>query len=137
MTAKRKRPDVYQAHANLRYEREKLSRPIGEIFSEVKNIRIELTFKDEDMQCDPNPRELNYTPTNNAFFELPCPFRECVRGGFDFSGEIHAMIHSHETGTKGYKLCGGWQDAERIGKNKCLLRANYKIHIAYVAVGGT
>ena len=131
MARKRKHPDAVEMHEQQRSVREYQSPMIKDEFSEVAHIRISLTFKDFDERKGPVPRELNYSPESRAFFELKCPYWECVMGGFNFSAPVREAVRARLACPKGTERCPGWQDRERINKHGCYLKAHYEIHIQY------
>lgn len=133
MSARRRRPDAVQMYEERRLTREHESGTVAEEFPDVVSIRIRLTFEDIDKQSHPEARELNYGPSSRAFFELSCPYRECVMGGFAFSAAVRGAIQSRLVHATGTASCPGWQDRERIRKHGCYLKAKYEIHVEYQA----
>lgn len=102
-----------------------------EAFPTVGTVRIDLTFEDFDQRekIPARPGALRFTPEDKAFFELKCPFRECVEGGFDFESAVREAIRTGQAAATDSKTCEGWQDQERIGKYRCLLKVRYEIHV--------
>ena len=127
-----KRQTMQQKHDQHRHFQEASSPTIREAFPAVKSIEIRLTFEDFD-QLTPEiePRSFRFNPDRKAFFEFKCSMRECVAGGFDLNGAVREAIRSHETTVTGNETCEGWQDEERIGQHRCLLKANYEIQAEY------
>ncbi len=132
--ARKKRPDAAEAHELRRYERESYAQTIAAEYPGVRSIRIAVRFKDADGQCDPEPQTRTYSPGMKAFFEIRCPFRECVLGGFDFGGAVAVAVRQRQSKASGEAACSGWQDRERINKHACMLKASYEIDITYGAV---
>lgn len=133
MARKRKHPDAVEMHGQNRLMREGQSRTVKDEFPDVTQIRIGLTFEDIDNRTPPKPQELNYAPASRAFFELKCPFYECVMGGFNFSAPVREAIRNRLALAKGAEKCPGWQDRERIHKHGCCLKAHYEIHVKYTS----
>ncbi len=131
MARKRKHPDAVDMHEQQRLVRENQSPTIQDEFPEVTHIRIDLKFEDFDERKGPEPSQLNYSPQSRAFFELRCPYRECVMGGFDFSAPVRQAVRDRLPNRKGTEECQGWQDRERIRKHGCYLKAHYEVHIQY------
>lgn len=131
MARKRRHPDAVDIHEQQRSIRENQAPTIGDEFPDVVHIRINLTFEDFDEKCDPKPVELNYSPESRSFFELKCPYWECVMGGFNFSAPVQKAVREQLPNLKGTEKCGGWQDRERINKNPCYLKAHYEVYIQY------
>lgn len=97
----------------------------------VETIYIHLEFSDYDGLSPPSPQELKLSSACRAFYKYPCPSSECVSGGFIFRSEVLDAVNKRLTEKSGLVLCHGWQDRERINKNKCLLECKYRISIAY------
>ncbi len=131
MSRRPKRPDPFESHEQRRLLREQESRLVGEEFSRTHKIQIELVFEDYDNQCHPKPGQMEYSIKSKSFFELKCPFHECVMGGFDLSAAVRQAISARLTHATGSTKCSGWQDRDRIGKHGCSLKANYEIRIQY------
>jgi len=104
---------------------------IRDAFPGVETVRISLTFEDPDKRGDPQAKQLKFGPGQKAFFHIPCPFRECVRGGFDLDAAVRDTVRAQATSARGEQDCQGWQDPERIGKRRCWLKARYEIQIEY------
>ena len=133
MVKRRKRLGAVEQHRQMRYLRESQAQLIREIYPDVERIVIDLSFRDFDEKCNPSPSQLIFTPKSKAFFEIECPFWECILGGFDFSSDIRRCIESKSNSISGQATCQGWQDQERINKHRCLLRANFTISVNYAS----
>ena len=131
MARKRKRPDAVEMHEHQRLVRQLQSTMIKDEFPEVFHITISLTFGDFDEEVDPDSCMFEYSPESRAFFELKCPFWECIMGGFNFSAPVRKAVTDRLEKLKGTEKCPGWQDRERINKHRCYLTAHYEIHIQY------
>lgn len=131
MAKRRKRSDILEQHSQSRYFRESKTHLIREVYPNVERIVINLSFQDFDEKCNPSPKQLVFTPESKAFFEIECPFWECVLGGFAFSLHVRQCIESKTNSISGESKCSGWQDQERINKNRCLLKANFTISVSY------
>ena len=97
-------------------------------YPNVASIEIKIRFTDND---DGNKSEKNitYQPDSKACFQYDCPYRECIDGGYDFKNAIENAMQSTEQQSQEKLLCQGWQDKERINKNKCLLEALVSVKI--------
>ncbi len=131
MRRTRKQPDAVEMHERERSARENHSFSIIDMFPGVTSIRIDLTFEDFDEKEGPKPCQLKFSPRSRAFFELRCPYRECVMGGFNFSAAVRQAVDKQSSDVKGTKQCPGWQDRERVHKNGCYLKAHYEVHVEY------
>jgi len=134
MARRKKRLGVTERHKELRYAREHQAQPIEKVFPEVDHIRIDITFQDYDEDCHPSPQQISFIPQSKAFFEIDCPFYECVMGGFDFSNNVNRCVEKKRTTIEGESTCQGWQDLERLNKNGCFLKAKYTISVDYKAL---
>lgn len=126
MARKSKRPDAVDMYNRERAMRRSQVSSVGLTFSGVASIKIQLSFEDPDGREGPESRELNYSPDSTAFFELDCPYHECIMGGFDFSAPVREAVRQRET-VEGELSCPGWQDRERINKHGCYLKARYRV----------
>ena len=129
--ARKQKPDMIETHELRRYERESSSETIATDFPCVRSITITVRFKDADGQCDPETQTRTYSPGMKAFFEIRCPFQECVLGGFNFGGSVAGAVRDRKRQVAGETKCAGWQDRERINKHRCMLKAFCEINIAY------
>jgi len=133
MVKRRKRSDAVEQHIQSRYFRGSKAQLIRKVYPDVERIVIDLSFQDFDEKCNPSPKQLIFTPESKAFFEIECPFLECVLGGFDFSSDVRRCIESKTNSISGESKCHGWQDRERINKHRCLLKAHFTISVNYAS----
>jgi hypothetical protein len=130
MAKRKKKPTVYQQHALFYWQQQQWTAPMSESYPDVASITIDVKLTDPDGWAgNPAPTQLTFTPDQKAFFQMQCPYRECVRGGFDFSKGVSQAVADPAGRSAGYELCNGWQDEERIGKHSCMLRADYNITV--------
>ena len=95
MRKQRKRLDVVAQHKQAYFFRESRARTVSEEFPNVKQVHIHVKFQAPDWGSSPEPAEWSYSPRSKAFFEMECPHRECVTGGFDFSSTIRTSVKSN------------------------------------------
>lgn len=100
-------------------------------YPHMRSLNCEFTFVDFDGQVKPSKKNYSLAPENSAMFEFDCPYWECVQGGFDLQGDIHRMLLSKQRDISGERICQGWQDQERIGKNRCNCKLTYRISAEY------
>lgn len=131
MRKQRKRLDAVAQQRQAYFFRESRAHTVSEEFPNVKQVHIHVKFQAPSWGSSPEPAEWSYSPSSKAFFEMECPHRECVIGGFDFSSTIRTSVKSKLSSATGEILCQGWQDRERIYKHKCLLKAQYIICVDY------
>ena len=117
-----------QVEAELKHMRMMNALYMKEIYPKVKSIKIKAVFTDPD---DNNKFEKEYSWDSEikALFEIDCPYRECVRGGFDISNLIKQAVESDQNKISGEFTCQGWQDKNRINKHRCLLNGKFDIKI--------
>lgn len=127
----KRKPDAADMHTQRRYERQNSAGKIALQFPNVSHITIKITFSDFDAHTNPEPQMLSFSPHSSAFFEIECPFWECVMGGFDLGVEVNNCVASKSTNYNGEKTCSGWQDRERINKHSCRLKAIFEIEVEY------
>lgn len=128
---RRKRPDIYQEQRESQH-REYLSAPYLE--SEhpgVEEIAVYLEFTDPDGMGHPKSKDQTFSSGSRANFAYPCPFRECIGGGFNLRKIVSDTVARHLQEASGRVVCQGWQDRERINKHHCLLECNYRISVVY------
>src|SRR5262249_24104390 len=80
---RRKAENLYDDWNQQRHSHWQKSPAIRDAFPGVEAVRINLTFDDPEKVGNPQPKQLKFGPEQRALFHIACPFRECVRGGFD------------------------------------------------------
>ena len=127
----RKKPDIYEREKQMRLDAYFRSPSLKEKYPQVIELMVEMNFKDYDGGSAPEPKQEKYSLESKAFFKIDCPYRECISGGFDLSLAIDKLVTSHLDKLDGTITCQGWQDKERINKNRCFLQLNYTITAKY------
>jgi len=127
----KRKPDPYELQRQRRADCYRTSAPIAERFPSVQSLMITATFKEPDWGQDPPPRVLDYNDGSKAHFEIECPHRECLDGGFDLSSLVNDMIQKHQSKAVGKVVCQGWQDRERMNKHRCFSELSYSIEVLY------
>jgi len=122
---------LYDDWNQQRHSHWQKSPAIRNVFPGVEAVRINLTFDDLEKIGNPQPKQLTFGPEQKAFFHIACPFRECVRGGFDLGPEVLDVVRAQATLARGEQVCQGWENPERFGEHRCWLRARYEIQIKY------
>lgn len=79
---------------------------VSVLFPEVESIIINMTYNQRGLKQS-LPRTVNFFPSSYAFFTVECLNKECVEGGFDFTGIISGMVGNHRTAIKGELGCQG------------------------------
>lgn len=127
----RKRQDIYERQSQRRINNYMTSKLMGESHPDIEHITINLFYKDHDGFKAPEPKTMDYFKNSHAHFDLDCPYRECIGGGFNLTSQINSMISERQTELTDSMTCQGWQDLERINKFHCLLEVQFKIAIQY------
>ncbi len=126
MSRKEKRKQI---EAALKHQKWVAAKTVKEIFSDITKINVNIEFVDYDDSSKTFKKEQSWGANSKAIFEVACPYRECVDGGYDLQSVISCLYESGESECKGELVCQGWQDQERIGKNRCFLTAKYTLII--------
>ena len=121
----------WETYAQDRRARESTAATLVGQHPDLRELRLHLTFIPPDPPCDVIEQEVVKTPDNKAFFEIECPHRECVCGGFNLYDPVTAMIAQGLTASKGRLVCQGWQDTERYGQYHCLVALEYTMSASY------
>ena len=116
-----------------RRDRERVAARIRNRFPQVREITLDLTFTDHDQQVAPSQATPRYSGDDPAFFEIDCPMRECVSGGFDLTEAVTAMLSNRQAVASGTVVCQGWQDEERDGQNRCRCTMAYTVRATYAS----
>jgi len=124
-------PDIYEQQKQHRREAYHRAPHIKDRYPQLASLTLDMSFKEPGWGGDPPPQQRAYGPDNKAFFEMECPHRECVAGGFDLSAAVSEVVTNGETRAAGKLVCQGWQDREHINKDQCHLQMNYRITATY------
>ena len=79
---------------------------MASLFPEVESININMVYTQKQIMQS-LPRTVNFFPTSSALFRVECLSKECIEGGFDFSGIIKSMIGSRKITSSGELGCEG------------------------------
>lgn len=118
-----------QFEAALKHQRWISAKTVKEIFPDITKINVNIEFVDPDDCSKTFKKDQSWGADSKAIFEVSCPYRECVDGGYDFKSVISSLYESGESEYNGELVCQGWQDQERIGKHRCLLTAKYTLRL--------
>jgi hypothetical protein len=126
-----KKLDIYEQQKQAYWRAYDRAALIRERFPSLASLSIHMDFENPDWGGNPNPSEQHFGPEDKAFFEVQCPHWECIRGGFNLRDAVLRLVNGRLEETTGAITCQGWQDRERIGQHRCLLKMNYKITAVY------
>ena len=104
---------------------------IKDRFPRVEMVTLELNYSDPDNLAAPSLKECKLIPEHPAFFKYDCPFIECIDGGHDLTQPISDMLNNDQAERSGKISCQGWQDSNRINKNRCLCELTFKVTATY------
>ena len=98
------------------------SNTVSERFPRVRELVFELRFTAAESKPLLSPYKQIYTGDMQAFFELQCPSRECLGGGFDLSTAAANAAGSHEGISRGRIQCRGVAQG-----SACVVELHYEI----------
>jgi hypothetical protein len=91
-----------------RREQERVNAPrIAERFPKVGRFAIAMTFRDPANASQPSPMRHIFAPSMQAHFEVRCPVRDCVNGGFELTPTIGAMLSRRTESRTAHASCSG------------------------------
>ena len=132
VSTRKKKPDIYERQKSRRLDARSRAETLKKRFPQLSRLKIDMSFEDYEEEKDsPSPKQEEYGPDSKAFFELKCPYTECIDGGFKLSAAVSEMVTKNETEASGTIVCHGWQDRERFRQYQCQLKMNYKITATY------
>jgi hypothetical protein len=131
---RKKKPDIYEQQKQRRWEAYSQAPLIKDRFPILASLSMHMTFEEPDWGGNPSPKQETFGPKSKAFFEIECPYYECISGGFNLSSAVIKLVNTRGTESSGTIICQGWQDRERINKHRCLLKMKYKITATYLKV---
>jgi len=79
---------------------------MASLFPQVESISINMVYSQKEIMQS-LPRTVNFFPTSSALFRVECLSKECIEGGFDFTGIINSMIGNHKITSSGELGCEG------------------------------
>ena len=123
----KKRYGPQERHRQMRYEAYAQSLTLNEEYPQLEKLTIHMLFKSHDWDGGPDDQTKTFVKGSKAFFDIECPHRECIQGGFNLTFAVSNLVAKGQTESSGTIICQGWQDQERINKHRCLLELNYKI----------
>lgn len=101
---------------------------VSQEFPDIKSIDIRIKFTNPDDGSE-FIKNITYQPNSKAYFQYPCPYGECVNGGYDLKNVIERAVKYPDKQAREKLTCNGWQDAERVGKHRCLLEALIEVKV--------
>jgi len=113
------------------FRRDRATAPVlRATFPTVEELRIELKFEAPSSSA-PTPQSHVLYPPARAFFEYPCPYRDCD-GHFDLGSAVKAAL-CDATHVAGEVLeCQGSRIGDRATRRPCLLRLSYGVTAVFL-----
>ena len=99
---------------------------LKDLHPSVESVTVRYRFENDDWKI------MKISPTNRFYFHIPCASYTCIHGGHNLTGDIRSTIVSKSESQSGESMCGGWEDAERVGKFHCFLKLFYEIEVKYL-----
>ena len=99
---------------------------IMEMNSQIKEIKLDFNF-DDNFEYSHKPYTIVLKPTDKVFYAVHCINGTCTEGFINISNDLYDLVRYNKKEITGVKTCDGWQDPDRIGNHKCLVKVNYKI----------
>jgi hypothetical protein len=127
-----KKLDIYEQQKQAHWRAYDRALLIRERFPSLASLSIHMDFENPDWGGNPSPEQQHFGPEDKAFFEVQCPHWECIKGGFNLLDAVSKSVNRRLEETTGTITCQGWQDQERVGQNRCLLKMKYKITATYL-----
>ena len=84
---------------------------MASVYPEVESIMINMVYRQSGIRQS-LPRTVNFFPTSYALFRVDCLSKECVEGGFDFTGIINSMVGNRKVDSTGELGCEGGPAAD-------------------------
>lgn len=124
------KPHVLETQAREKRHRHYLAAPeLGEKFPSIKEVTIDLRFRDPDGKANPSPYKRIFDADMQAFFEFSCPMRDCVGGGYSLSGVIMEALSRRRSDISGSLPCEGKRPREKGADPCCDIELRYQVKV--------
>lgn len=122
------KPYVIESQQREARQRQYAAAPeLKEKFPSIKEVVVELSFNDPEGKVNPSPHKRIFIQDMQAFFEFPCPLRECNNGGYSLSKTIMESLSSRRTELNGKMSCKGKRSRDKAAATCCDLELNYRV----------
>lgn len=116
-------PRAFDTRQREAHQRAYLTAPtIAEQMPGIDEISADLHFLLANGKFFASPHKRIFTPDMQAHFELFCPDRDCVGGGFDLGAAVQAAVSSRQHESSGTLQCRGGRRGE-----SCAISLRYSI----------
>ena len=121
----RKKESVFQQRREQLRKDRLAAQTLRSAFPAVELVRVELKFC-ETAPLTPASQSHVVHPPARAFFEYPCPFADCD-GSFNLRAMAADAVANTTLSTEGVLECSGVRARDKLQKQPCGLRVNYKV----------
>lgn len=123
------KPYVIESQQREARQRLYMAAPTLDKFPSIKEVSVELRFVDPDGKNHPSPHKRIFTADMQAFFEFPCPLRDCTGGGYSLSATIIDGLSHRRTEINGHTPCQGRRSREKGTADRCGLELHYQASV--------
>ena len=95
----------------------------------VGEVSVDMRFHDPEGKLQPSPRSRLFATDMQAFFDFPCPQRDCVGGGFDATSELQTALGKHRNGFNNKLSCHGKRSRSDAKNQPCNIELTYVMTI--------
>ncbi len=100
---------------------------LSESFPKVSSIKMHMIYCLKSSDKVFLERNINFSPTDHAYFNMECFSKECVNGGFELTPVIKSMVRTRKKTGNGKLVCKGKNDSHTKGH----INMSYEINIKY------
>jgi hypothetical protein len=121
------KPNALETRLREKRERQYLAAPaLGEKFPSIEEVVVELRFTDPEGKVHPSPHKRIFVNEMQAFFEFPCPLRDCSGGGYSLSDTLMDALSRRRLEASGRLPCEGKRPREKGTSTSCGLELHYR-----------
>lgn len=80
---------------------------ISERYPQVEALTMGITYYRGPQNSVVMVRTINFFPTSDAYFDMPCLIKDCTNGGFDLTKTVDELIKSGRKSKCGKMPCRG------------------------------
>jgi hypothetical protein len=120
------KPHILETRQREQRQRQYLAAPaLGEKFPSIEEVVVELRFTDPEGKVHPSPHKRIFVSDMQAFFEFPCPLRDCTGGGYSLSETLIDSLSRRRLEASGKLSCDGKRAREKGANPCCGLELHY------------
>jgi len=91
----------------------------------IGEVSVDMKFFDPEGKLQPSPRSRRFAADMQAFFDFPCPQRDCTGGGFDATSDLQGALGKHRNGHIGKLICHGLRSRNDSKNQPCNIELTY------------